>query len=251
MWNMMFLEDHTQEFSPIQLLNLIRLTLKTGKLRIDGQFTVELYFNDGELLYAASPQKSENLLSLLQFSGKLSEGYAQIIAKRAEGIDELFLSRWLLSEKYITKEDFAHAVYQHVMHLVYWTILYGEGSYTFEEDVLPSLDVPITAVNLKTIIKAGQQLLNEWDDISKAIPSLDLYPHYKEVTVEVEQRFAMSKIEWLVAKSCNARQTLRQIAQSLNLDEFQIRRIIHAFLQLDLVELLPNQTESQVQLSPA
>jgi hypothetical protein len=51
-------------------------------------------------------------------------------------------------------------------------------------------------------------------------------------------RLLMNKTEWLVATACNAQRTLRQIAQTLNLDDFQMRRIVRNLLKIEMVEIV-------------
>jgi hypothetical protein len=44
--------------------------------------------------------------------------------------------------------------------------------------------------------------------------------------------------EWRVISFINPRNTIKQIAQSNNMDDFQIRKIVYGMLQAGLVELV-------------
>jgi hypothetical protein len=124
------------------------------------------------------------------------------------------------------------------LHIVYETILEAEGQFAFEDGTLPSLDVPVTAVNLREVIDQGDRLLNEWDELQTAVPDLDIYLQATELLTPAARHMLMGQTEWAVAIACNARRTIRQIAQTLNLDDFQIRRIAHNLLKIEMVKIV-------------
>jgi hypothetical protein len=116
-------------------------------------------------------------------------------------------------------------------------MLQADGHFMFEEGTLPSLAVPITAVDLRQVIDQGDRLLQEWDELQTAVPNLDIR---LQATAELVPtgRMPMSKTEWSVATACDAQHTIRQIAQILDLDDFQMRHIVHYLLKIGVVEIV-------------
>ena len=233
----------TQNFSIIQVLNLIRLALKTGKLVLTGDYPVEIFFSEGQLIYATRNSATpDDLLQILIKAGKLAEVQVEQIQQEIAAVAELWLSQWLLETGYVTKADLAQSVQRQVLYTIYETILQAEGQFTFEEDVLPSLDVPVAAIDLREVIDQGDRLLQEWDELQSAVPDLDITLQATEKLTPVAGRTLMSKTEWLVATACNSQRTIRQIAQALNLDDFQIRGTIHNLLKIGMVEIVSDTT---------
>ena len=229
----------TQDFSTIQILNLIRLALRTGKLSFSGSFSADLFFSEGELIYAQQATNQQDLLQVLLESGKLTETQIGQIRERATDVEAEWLSVWLLEEGYITKADLAQSVYRQVLDIVYATILYADGEFSFEDGLLPSLVVPITAIDLREIIEEGERLLKEWEIVETTVPSLEICLQPTEQLTPVAGRLLMTKLEWALASACNAHRSVKQIAQTLNLDNFRARRMVHHLLELDMVQMVP------------
>lgn len=231
-----------KDFSAIQILNLIRLALRTGKLTLTGTQPTELFFSEGALIYAQRPTETQDLLQVLSESGKLSEAQVQHIREQAAEVEAEWLSVWLLETGYITKADLAQSIYRQVLDTVYATILYADGDFAFEDGVLPSLTVPITAVDLREVIEEGERLVKEWDVVQTAVPSLHICLQPTEQLTPAAGRIFLSKMEWSLASACNAHRSVHQIARALNLDDFRARRMVHHLLKMNMVKVVSMST---------
>lgn len=241
-----------QEFSTIQIFNLIRLALRTGRLTITGTHPVQLFFSEGALIYAQRDADRQDLLQILLNSGKLSEAQVQQIREQTADVEAEWLGVWLLESNYITKTDLAQSVYRQVLDTVYATILYADGEFAFEDNIVPSLTVPITAVDLREVIEEGERLIKEWDVVQTAVPTLQICLQQTEQLTPAAGRIYMTKMEWLLASACNAHHSVQQIAQSLNLDDFRARRIVHNLLRMNMVKVvsLTNQAAAEATALP-
>ena len=227
-----------QDFSVIQILNLIRLALRTGKLSFSGTYSSDLFFSEGELIYAQRNDGKQDLLQTLMESGKLSEIQVAYIREQATDVEAEWMSVWLLEQGYVTKSDLAQATYRQVLDTVYATILYADGEFSFENGTLPSLVVPITAVDLREVIEEGDRLIKEWEIVQTAVPSLNICLQPTEQLTPVAGRLLMSKVEWAFASACTTHRSVQQIAQTLNLDNFRAKRIVHQLLKLGMVKVV-------------
>lgn len=233
----MAFNGNTHDFSTIQILNLIRLALRTGKLAFTGVYSADLFFSEGELIYAQRSGHEQDLLEILLESGKLTDVQVAYIREQTADVEAEWLGVWLLESGYITKADLAQSIYRQVLDTVYATILYGDGEFVFEDGALPSLAVPITAVDLREVIEEGERLLKDWDVVETAVPSLDICLQPTEQLTPAAGRLLMSKLEWLFASACTAHRSVQQVAQTLNLDNFRTRRIVHNLLKLEMVTI--------------
>jgi hypothetical protein len=239
----------TQNFSTIQVLNLIRLALKTGKLIFTGTYTAELFFSEGQLIYATQNSNvPDNLLQILFKAGKLAQAQVEQIQEQIADVGDLWLSQWLLETGYVTKSDLAQSVHRQVLHTIYETILRADGDFIFEEEVLPSLDVPVTAVDLRQVIDQGDRLLQGWAEVETAMPDVDITLKATERLTSAAGRL-LTKTEWLVATACNGQRPMRQIIQALNLDDFQARHTIHHLLKIEMVEIVSPPAEKPLNSS--
>ena len=238
----MAFNGRTDNFSTIQILNLIRLALRTGKLAFTGTYPVELFFSEGQLIYAAKRHETPDLLDTLVSAGKLIEAQIGQIREQIAQVEDLWLSQWLLETGYVTKADLIQSIRRQVLHIVYETILQADGEFTFEDGALPSLDVPVTAIDLRDVINQGSCLLQEWDELQTAVPHLDMTLRATDQLTPAAGRMLMSKTEWFVGTACQAHHTIRHIAQTLDLDDFQMRHIVHNLLKMGMVEIVEAKT---------
>ncbi|MCB8945603.1 MAG: DUF4388 domain-containing protein [Ardenticatenaceae bacterium] len=229
---------HTKDFSAIQILNLIRLALRTGKLTFSGTYPVILFFSEGQLIYAQTDANDRDLLDVLLESGKLNAAQIGRIRQEAADVEAAWLSVWLLEEAYITKAELAQAYYRQVLETVYATVLHADGEFVFEDGLLPSLSVPVTAVDLREVIDEGDHLKQQWGFVQLAVPTLEICLQPTNQLTPAAGRMLLTKLEWQFASNCHPRRSAQQIAQILNLDNYRARRIVHNLLKLEMVKVV-------------
>jgi len=235
----MSLKGNLRDFSTTQLLNLVNLARKTGLLTVQSQAgTARLYFREGRLIHANIGSEDGRLAHMLLKAGKLSADQAKTIRSRAEIGSDKQLGLLLMNAGYVTQEDIVQSVKSYMLDVVYTLFGWNEGQFQFEQNTLPSDDRIAVPINLENVIMEGSRRIEESERLQDELP--DLTSVALRFTDNPDARLRninLSVEEWRVISFINPRNTIKQIAQSNNIDDFQIRKIVYGMLQAGLVEL--------------
>ncbi|MDV7390866.1 DUF4388 domain-containing protein [Arthrospira platensis SPKY1] len=236
----MALKGNLRDFPTTQILNLINLARKTGTLTIQGQDVASMAFREGKLIDASLANEGGNLARMLQRSGKLSAEQVRIIETRAAGIGDKQLGHLLVRAGHVTQSDIIQSVRHYVLEIAYSLFAWAEGFFRFDADQLPANSRITIPIDLENVILEGSRRLKEQAVLQREIPSLDATLRFSEQRQARAQQINLTPAEWRVAAQIGPQRSLRQIAQTNNLDEFEIRRIVYGMLQVGFVEFTPS-----------
>jgi hypothetical protein len=235
----MALKGNLRDFSTTQLLNLVNLARKTGLLMIQSPAgTARLYFREGKLIHANIGGADGLLADMLLKTGKLSADQVKMIQTRPEMRSDKQLGLALMNAGYVTQDDIVQSVKNHMLDMVYTLFSWNEGEFQFDQNTLPSDDRIAVPINLENVIMEGSRRIQESERLQDELP--DLSSVALRFTDNPDARLRnvnLSVEEWRVISFISPRNTIKQIAQSNGMDDFQIRKIVYGMLQAGLVEL--------------
>ena len=234
----MALKGNLRDFSTTQLFNLISLARKTGTLTIEGSEVALISFREGKLIHAALGEKMGNLASILHRAGKLSEEQSRIIQAKAQGAPDKQIGHLLIRAGYVTQSDIIQSVRQNILDIVYKLFTWADGLFRFEANRLPPGDQITIPIDLESVIMEGSRRLKEWERLQEELPDLDICLTFTDRPDARMRNINLTVEEWRVVSFINPRNSVRQIAQANNLNEFQIRRIVYGMLQAGLVQIV-------------
>jgi hypothetical protein len=235
----MALKGNLRDFSTTQLLNLIHLARKTGALTIQVRPGVTtLYFQEGKLVYATTGGQDGHLASVMARAGKLSDEQAKIIRSHAGTQPSKELGMLLISWGHVTQSDIVYSVRSDILETVYGLFTWSDGLFHFEPNQLPSDDEITVPIDLENIILEGSRRLKEWERLQDELPDLDMALKFTDRPQAQLRNINLSVDEWRVISYINPRNSIKQIAQRIGMDDFQIRRIVYGLSQAGLVEII-------------
>lgn len=235
----MALKGNLRDFSTTQLLNLVHLARKTGLLMIEKQNgAARLYFREGKLIHANIGNVNGHLADMLLKAGKLSDEQVRTIQTRADMRSDKQLGLALMNAGYVTQDDIVQSVKEYMLEIVYTLFGWNEGEFQFDQDTLPSDDRIAVPINLENVIMEGSRRIEESEQLQDELPDLNSVALRFTENPDTRLRDVnLSVQEWRVISFINPRSTIKQIAQSNGMDDFQIRKIVYGMLQAGLVEL--------------
>lgn len=248
----MALKGNLRDFNTTQLLNLINLARKTGALTIQSQGTdAKMYFKEGKLIHATASGQDGDLTHLLLKAGKLSEEQSKQIHARAGKVSEKELALYLINAGLVTQNDVVQSVKDQVLNVIYRLFTWEEGVFYFEPNQLPPAGQITVPIDLENVIMEGSRRVKEWERLQEELPNLDMALKFTDRPSAKLRNVNLTVEEWRVISFINPRNTIRQIAQSNNMSEFQIRKIVYGMLQAGLVELVrPEGAEARPLIPP-
>jgi hypothetical protein len=118
---------------------------------------------------------------------------------------------------------------------VYDLFTWNDGTFLFEQDILPTKDRITVPLNLDNVILEGSRRIQEADRLQDELP--DLSTIALKITDKPLRDVKLTQDDWRVISHIHPRNSVKQIAQNNNMDEFQIRKIVYGMLQAGIVEL--------------
>jgi hypothetical protein len=235
----MALKGNLRDFAVTQLLNLINLAHKTGKLVIEGpNETAQVFFRDGKLAYAQMGPEENGLATILYKAKKLTANQRRVIHERAGDMNDKELGLLLINANYITQQDVLNSLQSYFVSIVNRLFAWEEGFFRFENEALPPNEKISVRIDLENLIIEGSRRMREWDQLQDEIPSLDMALKFADRPGTNIQKVNLSVEEWRVVSYINPKNTMRQIARATKMNDLQIRRTAYALLQAGLVEIV-------------
>jgi hypothetical protein len=233
----MALKGNLQDFSTTQLLNLVNLARKTGKLMVDNQAKkAVLYFREGRLVHSSTDADEGHLTTMLLKTGKLTQEQVETVNHHANSSSDRIVGKYLMDSRLVSRDDIVQGVKDYMLEIVYDLFTWENGSFDFEQDVLTGNDRITIPLNLDNVILEGSRRIQELDKLQDELP--DLGQIALKITDKPLRDVKLTQDDWRVISHIHPRNNVKQIAQNNNMDEFQIRKIVYGMLQAGLVEII-------------
>ncbi len=245
----MALKGNLRDFNTTQLLNLVNLARKTGKLTLGGQREdAFLFFKEGRLIHASTNIEEGHLAAMLFKAGKLSQEQVQSAVQKGDSSDRA-IGKYLMDTKMVSRDDIIQGVKDYMLDIVYNLFTWDDGSFLFEQNLLPTKDRITVPLNLDNVILEGSRRIQEADRLQDELP--DLATIALKITDKPLRDVKLTQDDWRVISHIHPRNSVKQIAQNNNMDEFQIRRIVYGMMQAGIVEIInPEGVEARKPKAP-
>ena len=247
----MALKGNLHDFSTTQLLNLINLARKTGTLTVSSSQVARMAFRDGKLIYASLGENSNGLATVLHKSGVLTAEQRRVIHERAKGTGDKQLGHLLIQAGYVTQSDIIQSVRYHILDVVYKMFTWVDGLFRFDADRIPPPDRITVPIDLESVIMEGSRRMKEWHRLQEELPDLDVTLRFASRPNARLQNVNLTVEEWRVVSYVDPKNTIRQIAQAVKLNDYQIRQIVYGMLEAGLVEFVEPPRSAVVQVDQA
>jgi hypothetical protein len=246
----MALKGNLRDFSTTQLLNLVNLARKTGKLTINGlSENASLYFREGRLVYAATNAQEGHLAAMLLKTGKLTREQADAINNQAANSSDRVMGKYLMDARLVSRDDIVQGVKDYMLEIVYDLFAWTDGDFFFEQDALPANDRITVPLNLDNVILEGSRRIEQFEKLQDELPDLGIIA--LKITDKPLRDVKLTQDDWRVISHIHPRNSVKQIAMNNNMDEFQIRKIVYGMLQAGLVEIIrPEGIEQKKTIAP-
>ena len=233
----MALKGNLQDFSTTQLLNLVNMARKTGKLSLNDQDqNALLHFKEGRLIHACTNADEGHLAAMLYRVGKLTQEQVNTVNNQHNSASDRVMGKYLMDARLVSRDDIVQGVKDYMLNIVYDLFTWTKGTFLFEQDVLPSKDRITVPLNLDNVILEGSRRIQEAGRLQDELP--DLSTIALKITDKPLRDVKLTQDDWRVISHIHPRNSVKQIAQNNNMDEFQIRKIVYGMMQAGIVEVI-------------
>jgi hypothetical protein len=235
----MALKGNLRDFSFTQLLNLINLAKKSGTLVLESpNGSAWVAFREGKLAYAQIGQEDNSLVGILFKAKKINPNQQRAIQARAVNMNDKELGLLLINANYLSQQDILNSLQTYLVDVVGRLYTWIDGNFRFDGERLPPTDRITLRLSLENLIVEGVRQMREQEQLKDEIPSLDMALKFTERPGTNIRNLSLNAREWKVVSFISPKNSIRQIARAVRLNEVEIRRIIFALLQAGLVEMV-------------
>jgi hypothetical protein len=233
----------TVSFSDI--LQLLATGKKTGLLELKTTSRQkEVYFKDGNIIFASSVNSSEDLLgNMLLKRGKISKADLEraITLHKQTGRQ---LGTTLVDMKIFEKEEITECLRMQIEEIVYNLFSWPEGDFVFHESAGPK-DAPFTIeLNTMTVIMEGTRRIDEWMEIQKILPPDDVVIAVSKRPKTKSEEILMSVDEFRIMALIDGEHTLPELIALSPMGEFVTYRALYRLIVQKLVEVVGKKEEA-------
>lgn len=226
------------------LLTIIGLIRKRGCLVLrQGETEREIYWNNGEVVFASSNSPEHSLGNFLVRNGKISQQQYEESMKHMTA--DTRHGKLLVQLGFISPKDLWWGVKNQVMEIIYALFTWNEGEFFFY-DTEHDLGEKITlSINTSSLIMEGVRRLDELPRIKERITSLNtVYAKIPGAEPRIEE-LDLSDSEREVFDLIDSNRSIRDLINLTNLPEFETTHILYQLLTARLVDAVPEIKESR------
>lgn len=235
----MALKGNLSDFTVTQILNLVNLARKTGTLVIEGPGeAARVAFREGKLAYTQIGKEDGSLAAVLFHSKKISPAQYRVLKDRANQVTDKELGLLLINAGVITQQEVIASLQQYYASVVRRIFAWSQGVFHFENDMLAPADKIPVRMDLENLIIEGSRQLRELEQLQEEIPSLEMALKFTDRPGTNLKNIQLSVEEWRVVSYINPKNTIRQIANTVKMNDLEIRRVTYSLLQAGLIEIV-------------
>ncbi len=171
----MAIKGSLKEASLPDVIQLLFLGRRTGCLALADRHNFgTIYFEDGQIVYAAIVNRRDRLGDILVRSGRITHDQLQAAVDRQQGEREHKLGEILVELGALSREELERYIRLQIEEAVYYLFTWTSGTFNFEAGVRPEREDFLVRINPEFLLLEGARRVDEWSLIEKKIPAFDL-----------------------------------------------------------------------------
>ncbi len=219
------------------ICQLLSLGRKTGCLTVTNRSNFGyVYFLEGRINYAWVLDRPHRFGELLVRNGVLAEEQLAGVLGEQAGEGPEALGKALLDQGLVDEADLETWIGVQTQEAVFHLFTWNEGSFHFDPDEEPD-EAPelLTPMNVDSLLMEGARRVDEWTQIEKEIPSLDLI-FEPAPGAATDAAAELGPDERAVLALVDGSRTVRDLTRDSGHVEFETGKALLGLLQAGLVK---------------
>jgi tetratricopeptide (TPR) repeat protein len=227
----MAIKGSLKEASLADVCQLLSLGLKSGCLSVaDGSRFGQIYFDRGRINYARIVNRRDRLGDILVRDGVLEQGQLDDVLKKQSHEPDRRVGELLVACNYLTRDDLTRYIRLQIEEAIYHLFTWSRGNFFFDVDATSDEADIVVSINPETLLLEAARRVDEWSQIEKKIPSLDLLfdvEHERVRQADVELTAEQQKIMPLL----DGTRTVQDVVDQSGLSEFDAGKALFGLIQ--------------------
>lgn len=238
----MAIEGPLRELGVHDVFQLLDLTRKTGALRVRSALRDNdgvVHFQNGRVVGASMRDESHRIGRMLVQAGRITQDeLTRALGIQAASAAPRKLGEILISIGAIAPRELDRQVRRQVETVVFELLSWSEGYFSFEEaegtdDAMPDG----SGLTAEALLMEAARRIDEWARMADRIPDGNVVPSLAADEDDHASTLELRPHEWQVLAAVDGTASIRVIARTVGLSEFDAARVIYGLLSTGVVEL--------------
>jgi tetratricopeptide (TPR) repeat protein len=227
----MAIKGSLKEAGLADVCQLLALGGKSGCLAVsDGSRFGQIYFESGRICFARIVNRRDRIGDLLLRDGLLDSEQLESVLRLQAAEPERRLGELLVARGQISREDLTRYVRLQIEEAIYHLFTWSRGSFFFEVDARATDADIFVSINPEMLLLEAARRVDEWSQIEKKIPSLDLLFDVERERLESAGVELTAEQQQLVPLLDGTR-TVVELSDASGLSEFDTGKALYGLIQ--------------------
>jgi hypothetical protein len=235
----MAIEGPLQDIGIHDVFQLLDLARKSGRLRVHSAVRGSeghVYFQSGAVVHATMRDNPHSLGVLLVKAGKVTEAQLREATSAQRRGDKRMLGEILIAQGSVTRRDVERAMRLQIESVVFELFSWKEGSFSFSDGEATDLDTDAAIrVNTESLLMEGARRIDEWSRMADRLPDALVVPLLAPLGDGPESAIDLRPNEWEVLTLIDGERSVREIAASLGVSEFDVAKTVYGMMSTGLI----------------
>ena len=242
----MSLTGNLETFELSSLLRMLAYEQRTGRLVIkSGTNTIQIFFHDGDIVFATETRKNNRLGELLKESGYISQEVLDecltLSFKKKERI-----GKTLVEQGYISLERLNKFLLKQAENTVYNVLLWDAGQFEYVDAPLNLKGAIEYKLDTMNILLEASRRIEEIGVLKKQIPGDAAIPKISGQTGGGGE-IKLKADEWRLLSLINGKSTVRQVFDKSGFDDFTAYQILNSLVSSGRIEISQPRTLAELE----
>jgi len=235
----MAIEGPLQDIGIHDVFQLLDLARKSGVLRVHSAARASeghVYFQSGAVIHATMRDNPHSLGVLLRKAGKLSDAQlGEAMGAQRRG-DKRRLGDILVAQGAVSRRDVDRSMRLQVERVVFELFSWKEGNFSFTDGDAGSMNADAAIrVSTESLLMEGARRIDEWSRMADRLPDALVVPRLAPLGDGPEPAIDLRPGEWEVLTMIDGDRSVREIASSLGVSEFDVAKTVYGMISTGLV----------------
>lgn len=232
------IEGPVHELAVSDLLQLLHLSRRTGKLNVSGGGpTFTLQISEGALTGASGGASEMRLGRLLVRAGRATETQVGRALERQRRTPGRVLGEFLVEDDQVSSEEIERQLRFQIEEAVFQLMRREEGHLQFVEEDVPVRRAVEVRMGTDAVLMNAARRIDEFMEVTSGVAGADPLPRLASPQGFAAATLALEPLEWEVLAEVDGRRTLRAIARVLGYGELEVARALFSLAEAGVVEV--------------
>jgi len=242
----MSLTGNLETFELSSLLRMLAYEQRTGRLVIKSETnTIQIFFHDGDIVFATETRKNNRLGELLKESGYISQGVLDECLTLSFKNKER-LGKTLVEQGYISLERLNKFLLKQAENTVYNVLLWDAGQFEYVDAPLNLKGAIEYKLDTMNILLEASRRIEEIGVLKKQIPGDPAIPKISGQTGGSGE-IKLKADEWRLLSLINGKSTVRQVFDKSGFDDFTAYQILNSLVSSGRIEISQPRTLAELE----